>query len=383
MGDIKFTNCKIFAGGAIREGELHVRDGKILPEGNPLSPEAQIVDLGGCTAVPGFIDIHTHGGSGVDVNSADEAGFDRISRFFASNGVTGWLCSVLTDTRETTLKILDTARRAMGSVTGAALLGVHLEGPFLSPEYKGAMPLELLRHGDYELYREYQEASGGNVRYITVAPEVEGVLDAIPKISREIPVAIGHSGADYETAIAAIEAGAASCTHTFNAMGLFHQHRPAIMGAVLERPIYCEAICDGRHLHPGTVRMLLACKGWDKVVAITDSIEAAGLPDGNYKLGINDVVVVNGDALLASTGVRAGSTLTSIEALRNIMRFTGAGLERALPLLTENPAALLGLKTKGRLEPGYDADITVLDGALNVRATYVAGELVYGTWGNL
>ena len=161
-------------------------------------------------------------------------------------------------------------------------------------------------------------------------------------------------------------------------MGLFHQHRPGIMGAVLERPIYCEVICDGRHLHPGTVRMLLACKGWDKVVAITDSIQAAGLPDGHYKLGVNDVVVEDGDAKLASNGVRAGSTLTTGQALKNLVKFTGESVERVLPLLTANPARLVGLSyRKGSIAPGKDADLVVLDEELNVRETYVAGRLVY------
>ena len=149
------------------------------------------------------------------------------------------------------------------------------------------------------------------------------------------------------------------------------------MGAVLERPVFCEAICDGRHLHPGTVRMLLACKGWDKVVAVTDSIQAAGLPDGRYKLGINDVVVRDGDAVLADTGVRAGSTLTTGQALKNLVSFTGESVERVLPLLTANPARLIGLEGKGVIAPGMDADLVVLDRALDVYATYVAGQKVW------
>ena len=204
------------------------------------------------------------------------------------------------------------------------------------------------------------------------------MVEMIGHIAGEVTVAIGHSGADYKTAIAAIDAGARAATHTFNAMGLFHQHRPAIMGAVLERDVFCEAICDGRHLHPGTVRMLLACKGWDRVAAVTDSIQAAGLPDGRYKLGVNDVVVREGDALLADTGVRAGSTLTTGQALKNLVRFTGQNVERVLPLLTANPARLLGLAGKGAIAPGMDADLVVLDEALDVRATFVGGQQVWG-----
>ncbi len=378
MDAVLFQNGRVYENGRFTGRDLLVLDGKIAKADAPVPAACERVDLAGKMLVPGFIDIHTHGGGGVDVNAADGEGFARIARFFASHGVTGWLCSVLTDTEEATLRSIGYARAAMaGPVNGARLLGIHLEGPFLAPAYKGAMPEYLLREGDADLFYKYQTAADGAVKYITVAPEVPGAVDMIRAISGDVTVAIGHSGADYETAIAAIDAGAKAATHTFNAMGLFHQHRPAIMGAVLERDVCCEAICDGRHLHPGTVRMLLSCKGWDKVVAITDSIQAAGLPDGQYKLGVNDVVVQDGDAVLADTGVRAGSTLTCDRALQNLVRFTGQSVEKVLPLLTENPARLIGLAGKGAIGPGMDGDLTVLDEDLCVRAVYVAGARVY------
>ena len=223
----------------------------------------------------------------------------------------------------------------------------------------------------------YQEAAQGAVKYLTVAPEVEGVLQLIADVSGQVAVAIGHSGASYETSMQAIANGARCITHTFNAMKLFHQHFPAIMGAALESDAYCEAICDGRHLHPGAVRMLLKCKA-RQGDCVTDSIMAAGLPDGRYMLGVNDVVVLDGDAKLADTGVRAGSTLSQDTALRNLMDFTGKSAADVLPLLTENPARLIGVfEKKGSIEPGKDADLVVLDRAWNVRRTIVAGESVY------
>ena len=378
MSELLFQNGLVYLDGRFRSVSLLVRAGKIAAVDAPPTPDCRVVDLAGKMLVPGFLDIHTHGGGGIDVNAADGSGFAAVSRFFAAQGTTGWLCSILTDSEERTLRSIARARAAMDApVLGARLLGIHLEGPFLSPDYKGAMPEHLLRAGDAALFRRYQDAAGGSVRYLTVAPEVPGVVEMIEEISDRVTVAIGHSGADYETAIRAIDAGARACTHTFNAMALFHQHRPAIMGAVLERPVFCEAICDGRHLHPGAVRMLLACKGWDKVVAVTDSIQAAGLPDGQYKLGINDVVVRDGDAVLADTGVRAGSTLTTGQALKNLISFTGESVERVLPLLTANPARLIGLAGKGFIAPGMDADLVVLDRALDVRATYVAGQKVW------
>ena len=354
---------------------------RLLPPGTPLPEGAETVDAAGMKVVPGFIDVHTHGGVGVDVNGADADDLEKLCRFFAGNGTTSWLCSVLTDTVEQTNWCIDQfkAHKAAGQPT-AELLGVHLEGPFLAAEYKGAMPEHLLKTGDPALLRAYQERAEGNIRYLTVSPEVEGAAELI-SAARDMGVvpAVGHSGADYETAMNAIAAGARAATHTFNAMALFHQHRPAIMGAVLESDVYCEMICDGRHLHPGAVRLLLKTKGLDRVVAITDSIMAAGLPDGNYHLGVNRVVVEGGDAKLADTGVRAGSTLTQDAALRNLLAFTGRPIEELLPALTENPAKLIGVfDRKGSIGDGKDADLVLLDGENRVGAVFCRGRQIIG-----
>ena len=354
---------------AMEEGKL-----RLLPPDAPVSGE--VYDAAGKKVVPGFIDIHTHGAVGVDVNGATAADLEKIGTFFAGNGTTAWLASVLTDTEEQTRWCIDQYREWKKEAReGAELLGIHLEGPFLAPAYKGAMPEHLLRQGDAGLLRSYQEQAEGGIRYLTVSPEVEGTIDMIPA-ARELGIvtAIGHSGADYDTAMSAIAAGAQAATHTFNAMLLLHQHRPAILGAVLESDVYCEAICDGRHLHPGIVRLLLKVKGLDQVVAITDSIMAAGLPDGKYHLGVNEVVVEDGDAKLASDGTRAGSTLTQDTALLNLLAFTGRRIEEILPLLTENPAKLAGVfDRKGSIADGKDADIVVLDGENHVEQVFVKG----------
>ncbi|HIU01901.1 MAG TPA: N-acetylglucosamine-6-phosphate deacetylase [Candidatus Onthocola gallistercoris] len=371
----------VYMDGRFCDRTIAMEDGHIfvLPKDFEPGGDAQVYNASGCHVVPGFIDVHTHGAVGVDVNAASAEDLEKICQFMAGNGTTSWLCSVLTDTREQTLACIDAFNEhEKMDQQGAHLLGIHLEGPFLASEFKGAMPEYLLQKANMPLLAEYQERAKGNIRYITVSPEVEGIVEAIPDIRKMgIKVAIGHSGADYETSMKAIENGAVCCTHTFNAMKLLHQHFPAIMGAALESDIYCEAICDGRHLHPGVVRLLLKTKGLDKVVAITDSIMAAGLPDGQYKLGVNDVVVVDGDAKLADTGVRAGSTLTQNTALLNLLRFTGRDLNQILPLLTENPAKMLGIyDKKGSIADGKDADIVILDQENEIKDVFVSGKLI-------
>ena len=342
---------------------------------------AEVFDVSGYRIVPGFLDIHTHGAVGVDVKAAKPEDFEKVCRFQASQGTTGWLGSVLTDTREQTLWCIEQFKQWENlEHKGAELLGIHLEGPFLCPAYKGAMPEHLLQMPNLELLKEYQEAAEGRIRYITVSPELDGMVEFIAEIGKlGIVTAIGHSGADYETAQAAIANGAEAATHTGNAMKLLHQHFPAIWGAVLEDDnVYCEIICDGRHLHPGTVRLIIKTKGVDRVVAITDSIMAAGLPDGKYKLGVNDVVVVDGDAQLANGGSRAGSTLTSGQALKNLLKFTGRPLEEIIPMLTENPAKLIRVYDRvGSIEEGKAANLVALDEECNVCRTYVKGMLVY------
>ncbi len=375
------VNGKVFLDGSFQEKTIGVEGGciRLLPQDRALEDGVKVYDAEGKKVVPGFLDIHTHGAVGVDVNAATAEELGKIGHFMATQGTTSWLCSVLTDTKEQTLWCIDEFKKHKKLENdGADLLGIHLEGPFLAKEFKGAMPEHLLRDADVELLKEYQEAAEGNIRYLTVSPEIEGIVDAIPAVrDLGIVVAIGHSGADYDTSMKAIENGAASCTHIFNAMKLLHQHFPAIMGAAMESDIYCEAICDGRHLHPGVVRLLIKTKGLDRVVAITDSIMAAGLPDGNYKLGVNDVVVVDGDAKLASNGVRAGSTLTTGQALKNIMKFTGRPIEEVLQLLTVNPAKLIGVfDKKGSIADGKDADLVILDEENNVTDTFVRGKQV-------
>lgn len=358
--------------------DIIIEDGLIKEIGEDLVVDgAEVYEADGDYVIPGFFDIHTHGASNVDVNRASADELEQICCFFATQGTTNWLCSILTDTKEQTLWCIEQYNQwKKMEHRGAELIGIHLEGPFLSAEYKGAMPEYLLQKPNLELLKEYQNAAKGDIRYITVSPEIEGVIEMIPEMKKlGMQVAIGHSGADYETTKKAIAAGAMGATHTGNAMKLLHQHFPAIFGAVLEdEQLYCEILCDGRHLHPGTIRLIIKTKGLEHVVVVTDSIMAAGLSDGAYKLGVNDIVVMDGDAMLADGRSRAGSTLTTSQALNNLLIYTGKTVEELLPLLSENPARLIGMYGQiGSLEVGKSGNLVVMNREHSVVETFVKG----------
>ena len=380
MSKTYLVNGQVYLGRRFRPATVCMEDGKlrVLEAPCPTS-DGEVFDAAGLKLVPGFIDTHTHGAVGVDVNGATAEDLEKISIFMASKGTTAWQCSILTDTREQTEWCIgEFLRHEKMEQSGADLVGIHLEGPFLAKEYKGAMPEHLLKKNDIPLVRHYQQLAGGKINYITISPELEGVQEMIPTL-RElgIVVGIGHSGATYDQAMGAIAQGATVGTHVGNAMRLFHQHEPAIFGAILESDVYCETICDGRHLAPGSVRMYCKCKGLDRIVAITDSIMAAGLPDGDYHLGVNEVVVERGDAKLKSNGTRAGSTLTLDVALKNMLKWLPYTLEEILPTLSENPAKEMGLwDRKGSIETGKDADIVLLDENNDVVHVFARGKQV-------
>ncbi|WP_407314036.1 N-acetylglucosamine-6-phosphate deacetylase [Desulfosporosinus sp. SB140] len=382
MEDLLIENGQVLVNGRFENANILVKNGRIASLA-PICSDCKSclrLNASGKKIVPGFIDIHTHGGNGVDVNSASASDLLKLSRFFAAQGTTGWLASIVTDTYEKTIQAIGQIRQAMsGANPGAQILGIHLEGPFLSKEYKGSMQETLLRKADLPLFEDYQKAAAGLIKYITVSPEVDGAPQLIKELTGQgVIVSMGHSGADYETALHCIQSGATGATHTFNAMRLLHQHAPGICGAVLETDVFCEAICDGIHLHPGIVRLLLKTKGIDKVIAVTDSIMAAGLPDGFYNLGASRVKVSGGDAKLVSDSTRAGSTLTTSKALRNLVDYTGRRLEEVILLFTANPAALLKIdRYKGSILEGNDADLVLLDEFLGVDMTIVGGNVVF------
>ena len=384
MNKTILINGKVLIGKEFVETSILVENGKIHTiENMPLDKiqeDYKVIDAKGKMIVPGFIDIHTHGGNGIDVNGATVEQLHELSNFYASKGVTSYLPTLLTDEHETMCKILETIATAKDEqTTGATILGTHMEGPFLNVQFKGAMPEYLIQQSSIEHLKTYEKASRNTIKYMTVSVENEGVEELIKyATSKDIVISLGHTGGDYDSCMTCIAAGANSATHLFNAMQPIHQHNPSIAGAALESDIYTELICDGFHLHPGIVRLVVKTKGVARVIGVTDSIMAAGLKDGYYKLGVNDVVVKDGDAQLVTGGSRAGSTLTMDRAIRNIMKFTNKPIEDCIEMITKNPATLLNIQNeKGEIAVGKDADLVLLDEGYMVEKTFVKGGLAY------
>lgn len=291
----------------------------------------------------GFIDIHTHGALNIDVNTASEQDLFKLSDFYSQHGVDGWLPTIMTDSEENMLKAVTTVTSAIkNQKSGAKMLGIHLEGPFLNPMFAGAMPPDYLKEGNCHFVERCQELSGGLIKKMTIAPEVKGNLEVIKNFSDSISMSLGHSNATYKEAMAAIKAGANCTTHTGNAMRLFHQHEPGLLGAALDSDIFCEVIADGLHLAPESLHMLVSVKGIHRIVVITDSMSATGMGDGYFILGgANKVVVKGADCRLVEKDVRAGSVLTMDKAFENVREFTGLSETEILPMFIDNQKAVL------------------------------------------
>lgn len=374
-------NGQLLIGTQFREGSILIEDGLITAIHATIAPAGgwSVLDLEGMYLLPGFIDIHTHGALGIDFIAATTEEVAQVSNFFCLHGVTYYLPTVLTDGKDVMMRQLSLLSDPKVIMKNPTIGGIHLEGPFLNPLYKGAMPEHLLLAPDVGLLRELYAAARGTINVLTISPELPRSLDVIEEaLSLGICVSLGHSAASYEESVRAIDAGALGTTHIMNAMKLLHMHDPAILTAVLEKDCYAEMICDGFHLHPPIVRLLLKLKGYEKMICVTDSISATGCPDGSYSLGVNRVEVKNGDAKVLETGVRAGSTLTMDRALRNVMAFTNKELSKVSPLLSSNTASMLGVDDNlGSIKVGAQADFVVLDALGNVQATIKRGHIVY------
>lgn len=345
--------------------------------GLDVPPEAAVEDWGACAILPGLIDVHVHGGGGFHMMGATYEQVDGMSRFHARHGTTAFLATTATDTNERLRRALRNAAAAIRQgVSGAALIGVHLEGPYLNVKRCGAQDPETIRLPDPEEMEQFLADAEGTIRLVTLAPEMAGGLELARRLAeRGITVSLGHSDATYEETREAVRAGATHTTHHFNGMRPLHHREPGLSGAGMALPeLTTELIADGIHVHPAVAGLLFEVKGAGKLCAITDAVGCAGLPDGVY----GDVRLQNGEVWLLDGSSLAGSTLTMIRALRNLQAFTGRGLEEVLPCFTEVPARQAGVgDRKGSLTAGKDADFIVVDDGLELAATYVGGVAVH------
>ncbi len=347
--------------------------------GNALDDDdIEVIDASGLTLLPGFVDVHVHGGMGYDAMDADPRGLQTVAQFYARHGVTSFLATTWTDTPTRITKALETIAASKGpQVHGATLIGAHVEGPYLNPQKCGAQNLGLIRRADPEEAMDWLEM--GVVRVLSLAPEYEENLWLIQECAnRGITVSVAHSAATYDQVLRAVQLGLRHATHTFNAMSELHHRNPGTVGAVLTSPeVRCELIADNIHVHPAMMKLLLSAKGPDGVILITDAIRGTGMPDGEYPVDDRTIIVKNGVARLAD-GTLAGSTITMEKALANFVKASGRPIAEIWQVSSLNAARAIGIEDrKGSLDVQKDADLVLLDDGLNVQMTVAEGLIVY------
>jgi len=347
-----------------------------------LPPGAEQFDARGRTAVPGFVDVHIHGAAGRDAMEATPEALGALAAHIARHGTTAFVATTVSAGEQQTLGSLAGLARAIRAQPGttspaAECLGIHLEGPFLSAARRGVHPREQLMAPSAALLARFVAAAEGCARILTLAPELPGADETIDAACRAgLVVAMGHTDATFEDACRAIERGARHAVHVYNAMRPFSHRDTGVIGAVLTDPrVTAEVIADGIHVDDPALRILLAAKGPENVILVTDATAATGMPDGNYRLGGIEVTV-SGGVCRNQEGRLAGSTLTLDRAVRK-MAALGVPLASAVRMATANPAQRVGAaERKGRLAPGADADIVLLDAALRVAAVFSRGHIL-------
>jgi len=373
----------------IRNGIVVLKNGKISYVGDDFekAKDATVLGFKDGICVPGFIDVHVHGGGGYDFADGSVEAFSEVCKYHVRGGTTSLLATILSSPVDYTFKVLETSRKLSNvSTDGAEILGLHLEGPFLNPEMRGAHPVEFLQTPTEELIWSFLEYADV-IRRVTIAPEVSGGVEAVKAFSsRNVIVSIGHSNAPYDVVVKAYDVGLKHTTHLYNALGASFKRGPYRIPGALESVlvldgIMAEIIADGRHAHPILIRLALKTKGFGRLCLVTDAMRAAGMPDGTYKLGSNiygsEVVVKDGISYTRDMNSFASTTISMIDAVR-FMRSIGYPMKQVLLMASSIPAKLLGVSNrKGFIESGFDGDLVVLDRKLRVLLTIVRGRVVY------
>ena len=335
-------------------------------------------DLGEIVA-PGLVDTHIHGYHGKDIMNAERGALNVISKGLLECGVTSFLPTTLTDSKERT----DAACKVVGEeykdVEGAKIRGIFLEGPFFTEKYKGAQNPAYMSDPKIEYLKEWKDLSDGLVNKIAIAPERDGAIDFIKEANAMgVRVALGHSDASYDQAVEAVDAGANIFVHTYNGMSGLHHREPGMVGAAMNTDAISELICDGHHVNPHAANVLMNAKGRDHIALITDCMSAGGMADGDYMLGDFPVKVEKGTARLKDSGSLAGSILKLKDAIKNVVDWDIADVFEAVQMASLVPAKSVGIDDVcGKLKEGYAADFIVLDYDMNLEKTFLDGKLVY------
>ena len=346
---------------------------RVITAVGELSPAGEIFDAADCYVVPGFVEIHSHGAVGHDFTDGDPAGIQPIADFYAAHGVTSFLATTMTAPEEVLLSAV-TAIAAYTRQGGAKCAGIHLEGPFLSGAKKGAQKQSALHVPDIAMFHRLNDACGGLVRLVTVACEEPGGLEFVERISPLCTVSLGHTVADYDTAMEAFRRGASHATHLFNGMESLHHRKPGVIAAAFDSGASVELICDGLHIHPAVIRLAHRLFG-NRLNMVSDSLRCAGMPDGEYDLSGQRIAVYNGRATLLGTDTLAGSCVSLLDEVRNVVQY-GLPLADALYAASTAPADAVRLTDRGRIAPGRCADLVVLDRDLQLKAVFIDGELL-------
>ena len=372
-------NGKVILEDSIKELNVFFENGKITEVSNRVPTDETVIDAKGLYVAPGMIDVHTHGRNGSDTMYATFKDLNNISVSELKTGVTSFLPTTMTMPSVDIKKAIAAGYDNKDKVEGAKILGMHLEGPFFSVKYKGAQPEECMIAPTVENYLSFAGDHPDFVKKISLAPEIEGAVDLIKYLREQnVVVSMGHTDATYEEAVKAIEAGATSGTHTYNAMTPLKHREPVVVGAVmLHDEVYAELILDGIHVSFPAAKILSKMKGADKLILITDSLEAAMLPDGTYELGNQKVYVKDGQARLKS-GNLAGSTANLNQCVRNAYKHLDLPLYEAIGYATKNPADHLGLKDYGRIKEGCVADMILIDDEIDIKRVILNGETKIG-----
>ncbi|MDR1835957.1 MAG: N-acetylglucosamine-6-phosphate deacetylase [Fusobacteriaceae bacterium] len=379
MMNLLLKNGAIVTGDKEFSGDILIKNGGIQKIGGTISDRtAEVCDLGGRIVIPAFIDIHIHGADGADTMDNSLESLKKISAFAARHGVANFLPTTLTGPQDVLMEVLEKIADLQDTdLPGANIFGVHMEGPYFDMEYKGAQNAKYIKVSTVNEIKKFLRVKKNLVKLFSLSPNNEEALESIRFLREKgVVVSVGHSACVYEKVKKGIEAGIRHATHTFNGMRGFNHREPGVVGAILEDPaVKAEIIFDKIHVHPAMVHLLIKIKGVENVICITDSMSAAGLSDGDYKLGELDVYVKDGVVRLATYDSLAGSILTMDSAFRNLLEL-GWSMADAIRMTSTNAAEEFGLNS-GEIAPGKDADLTVLDNHNEVVMTVVKGRIKY------